>query len=295
MQIQKFRRFFRSPGGAVVAGALFLTLAGFFLALMGALVKAVSAELSNAMVVFLRNFATCLFVFPQLFLGPGLKKGLKTDHFFLHFLRCVSGLAAMYAYFYALRVLPLGEAVLLSYTSPLLTPIVARIWLKEPLGGLHVTGGILGFLGILFILRPGFHEIHPAALVALVSAAFAAIAMATVRKMGTTEPPFRVVAWFSILATFFSAPAALSVWETPSLGLAGLFFCLGALGFVAQLCLTCGYGMAPSARIGPFTYTTVFFASILGVLLWGELLHPLTLLGGGLIVVGGMVAGRARG
>lgn len=295
MKTDEIRAFFRSPAGTVVAGALFLTLAGFFLAVMGAMVKAASAELPNAMVVFLRNFAACFFVFPQLFWGSGVRRGLKSRHFFLHFLRCASGLSAMYAYFFALRVLPLGEAVLLSYTSPLLTPVVARIWLKEPLGGLHVAGGILGFFGILLILRPGFHEIHPAALIALVSAGFAAIAMATVRKMGATEPPFRVVAWFSILAALFSAPGAVVAWQTPSLAQAVLFLGLGGVGVLAQICLTYGYGMAPSARIGPFTYTTVFFASILGTVLWGEVLHPMTLLGGVLIVTGGVVAGRSRG
>ncbi|TYT75703.1 DMT family transporter [Desulfobotulus mexicanus] len=295
MKINELQAFFRSPAGAVAGGALFLTLAGFFLALMGAIVKAVSAEMSNSMVVFFRNAATCFFIIPQLFLGPGSRLGLKTSHFSLHLLRCCSGLAAMYAYFYALSVLPLGEAVLLSYTSPLLTPVVARVWLKEPLGPVHAAGGLIGFLGILLILRPGFHEIHPAALVALVSAFFASIAMASVRKMGSTEPPFRVVAWFTILATLFSAPAALSSWQTPDLSLAGLFFCLGAVGFVAQLFLTYGYGMAPSARIGPFTYTTVFFASILGTILWAEVLHPMTILGGLLIVGGGILAGRSKG
>ncbi|MCW7753044.1 DMT family transporter [Desulfobotulus sp. H1] len=285
--------FLRSPSGAVVAGALFLVAAGFFLAVMGAMVKSATEDMPTAMVVFLRNAATCLFILPQLFWGPGARIGLRTGSFGLHLLRSLSGLVAMYAYFYALSVLPLGEAVLLSYTSPLLTPVVARIWLKEPLEGHHVVGGMLGFVGIVMILRPGFHEVHPAAVVALISAAFASIAMATVRKMGATEPPFRTVAWFTLLATLFSAPAALPVWQAMNVGLIVFIVCLGGVGFAAQICLTSGYGMAPSARIGPFTYSTVFFASILGTFVWGEILHPMTLAGGLLIVAGGIMAGRS--
>ena len=275
-----------------VMGALFVALSGVLFAIMGAVVKHASGELPNQMVVFFRNFGVFLLLVPQLFWGPGKRIGIRTTRFRHHFIRSASGLSAMYCYFYALGKLPLSEAVLLSYTSPLLTPIVARLWMGEPYGLRHLASGLIGFFGIILILRPGSASFEPAALVALCAALLASIAMTTIRNMSDTEPPFRIVAWFTLISTCVSAGPAIAVWDAPDLSMIFFLVALGVVAFSAQISLTTGYTLAPAAQIGPFTYLTVFFAAIIGNIIWKELPHPATFVGGALIVAGGILATR---
>lgn len=101
-------------------------------ALLGAFVRAASAMLPNEMVVFFRNALVLVFLMP-LFAARRSLPAMSGGKMHLHVLRASAGLVSMYCYFYALAHMKLAEAVLLSYTSPLFIPIIAFLWLHEPL------------------------------------------------------------------------------------------------------------------------------------------------------------------
>lgn len=274
-----------------IAGALNIIAASIMFAFMGALIKQASGSLNSSMVVFFRNAVALVLMMPALFRGRSVG-GLKTGEFGLHMVRSLSGLAAMYFYFYTLTKLPLAEAVLLSYTSPLFIPFVAYLWLNEKVNKRLIAAMLIGFGGVILIMKPGTGMFQPAAFFGLAAGSVASISMVSIRRMAATEPPFRIVFYYTLIATFASALPLPWSWITPGpelwlvlLGI-GIFACLG------QLFVTRGYTLAPSAQIGPFTYSTVLFAAILGFFFWNEKLDLFTLGGGILIFFAGILAAR---
>ncbi|ROR32760.1 DMT family transporter [Inmirania thermothiophila] len=279
-------------GRRALAGGLLVTGSALTFALMGAAIRTVSAELPNPMVVFFRNLLGLAVLLP--WIVRARRAGLATARPGLHLLRAAAGLAAMYGFFHALARLPLATAVLLSFTAPLFIPFIARAWLGEPLPPAVLAASGIGFVGVWLVLAPS-GGIEPAAVAALAAGASAALAMVTVRRLSFTEPPLRIVAWYGLLCTAASAPPALAAWRAPDAGAWLLLIAIGALASTGQLLLTRGYALAPAARIGPFSYTSVLFATALGWALWGELPHPTAWIGAALVVAAGVLATRGAG
>jgi drug/metabolite transporter (DMT)-like permease len=272
-----------------LAGALCVLGASLAVSLVGTLVKITSASLPNEMVVFLRNIATLLFILPGLYFSRP-RVGIRTGCFGLHLLRSLAGLGAMYCFFYAIGHLRLAEAFLLLATGPLFIPVIAAVWLGEAVPWKTRSAILLGFLGIVLILKPGIGIVHPAAVVGLGAGFFSALAMVTIRRMSTTEPALRTVFWFTLLAAVASSVPLSWTWQKPTTDLLSLFLAMGLCAVIAQTLLTKGYSLAPSARLGPFTYGNVVFSTLIGWLFWGEKIDALTGVGALLICICGIVA-----
>ena len=276
----------------LLRGAYSAILASLMFAAMGAAVRHASVSLENEMVVFLRNSLGFLFLFPWL-CYKGLQN-LRTQRLSAHIVRSVSGLAAMYCFFYAIAPLQLAEAVLLNYASPIFIALIALLWLGEKTSAQLVSAIVAGFIGICFILKPGADLFHGAAWIGLLSAVFAALAMVTIRELSSTEPTSRIVFYFSLTSTLISSVPLLWSWHTPSpqqlltMAFAGLSATLG------QFFLTYSYSLAPAAQIGPFTYSSVVFAAIFGWIFWTESPDLYTLIGALLIIIAGSMTLRQR-
>jgi drug/metabolite transporter (DMT)-like permease len=238
-------------------------------ALMGAGVKAASATLPNSMIVFFRNAVALLALLPWAW-RVGLH-GLRTRHLAEHLVRAGGGLVAMYCFFYAISRMRLADAVLLNYALPLLLPLVERAWLRETIPPRLWPPLLLGFAGILVILRPGSAVFEPAALLALASAAFAAVAQVGIRRLTETEPVTRIVFYFSFLATAASAAPAAAAWTAPSDSAWAVLLATGLCASAGQLLLTRAYSFAPAGQVGPFLYTGVVFSGAIDWLLWRRL------------------------
>jgi drug/metabolite transporter (DMT)-like permease len=272
-----------------VRGALLVTGAALMFASMGGLIRHVSVQLPNEQLVFFRNLFGLLVLLPVIW-ARGERVGLKTSHPGLHLIRSLFGLAAMYCFFYALSVLALADAVLLNFTAPLFIPFVAMLWLGER-PGLRVWAAIvIGFGGVLLMLRPGSGLYAWAALSGLASGAFASVAMVSLRKLSATEPAVRVVLYFGVIGTIVSAIPLLWNWHPVSLPSLALLAGAGLLASSGQYLLSWGYGCAPAAQIGPFTYTSVVFAAGYGWLFWQELPGWSTAAGAVLIVGAAVLA-----
>jgi drug/metabolite transporter (DMT)-like permease len=274
-----------------VQGSLYILGSAFMFAIIGALVRMASATLPNEMVVFLRNLFALIFVMPIFIMRSGFNE-IRTDKPLLHVLRSAAGLSAMYCYFYALAHMKLAEAVLLSYTSPLIIPIIALLWLREPVPRTIRSAVCIGFVGVIFILKPGFGIFQPVALIALVAALFASLAMVTIRRMSDSEPPGRIVFYFSLLSTLISSIPLVWAWETPQGSTLVILVLVGIVAMTGQFFLTKGYSLAPAAQVGPFIYGTVVFAAIFGWIFWDESLDLFTWVGATLVCIAGIVATR---
>jgi drug/metabolite transporter (DMT)-like permease len=270
--------------------ALLMLTSTLLFAVMAVLIKHVSATLPNEMVVFFRNSIGLLVLLPWLLRG-GLS-ALATRNLRGHLLRSTAGLAAMYCYFYAIGHIPLAEATLLNYSTPLFIPLVALVWLGERPPRRLWPAVLLGFAGIALILKPGMGLFTPAALIGVAAGLLTAVAMTGVRGLTRTEPPLRIVFYFSLIATLVSSVPLAWAWRSPSVGLWALLLAVGAVASAAQVLMTRAYAHAPAAQVGPFSYAAVVFAGVAGWLWWEETLDVLSLAGILLVSIAGAAAIR---
>jgi drug/metabolite transporter (DMT)-like permease len=256
---------------------------------VGAMVKVASADLPTEVIVFSRNAVAMAFLLPWLAVRHQ-RIDLKTDCLHLHLLRATAGLAAMYCFFIALKLLRLADAMLLCYTLPIFIPIIEWFWLKEPVSRQTKIAVIVGFIGIALVLKPGFGLFQPAGLVGLASGLLAALAIVGIRRMTVTEPVVRVVFYFTVFGTLVSAVPLAWAWENPQGPMLGVLGAMGVMAIMAQMCLTKGYSLAPAGQVGPFSYGNVVFAALLGWIFWGEILDGWTLAGAILTCLAGIIA-----
>jgi drug/metabolite transporter (DMT)-like permease len=274
-----------------VAGALCVLSASLTFAILGVAVKVVSRSLTTEMVVFFRNFCSLFFILPWIWYSPP-PGGVRTSYFPLHLLRSMAGLGGMYCFFFVIARLQLSESFLLMSTAPLFIPIIAYVWIHEPVERKVRGAVIIGFIGIILILKPGMGVFRPIAFVGLAAGLLGALAMVSIRRMSSSEPTIRIVFYFTVFGTLISAMPLVWSWQSPKAEIWWLLVFMGLLAAVGQFLLTKGYSLAPAAKVGPFSYSNVVFAMLLGWVLWGESLDLLTWAGAFLICVAGIITTR---
>ena len=275
-----------------VRAVLFALLASLMFATMGVAVRFSSGYLPNEMIVFLRNSFGLCFLLPWIY-----RKGFRdfaTHRLIAHIIRSVSGLTAMYCFFYAIAHLHLAEAVLLNYSAPLFIAIIALFWLGERPSKKLIYAIVVGFIGICFILKPGAGMFQGVALIGLFSGIFAAFAMVTIRNLSTTEPTLRIVFYFSLTSTLISAVPLFWAWQTPALLAVLAMAVAGLAATLGQIMLTYSYSLAPAAQVGPYTYSSVVFAACYGWIFWQETPDTFTFIGALLVIMAGSMTLQRR-
>lgn len=271
-----------------------MLVAGFMFALMGVLVKLAAERFSAPELVFYRSLVGLLSIYAVIaFSSRQLLAPLATRHGLDHLKRGLSGFVALVMYFYAISHVPLATAITLNYTSPLFLAVITAWWLKERHGRGLSAAVVIGFVGVVMLLQPGWGgQDMFARLVGLISGVLAAVAYLNVRTLGRDgEPEWRVVFYFTLIATVgggiwmagagFVPPQALDI---------PLLLAMGTAGTLGQLAMTRAYRLGDTLAVGALAYSTVGFAALYGVLLFGDCL-PLMAWGGMmLIVVAGLIS-----
>ena len=276
-------------GNAAWIGFALLSAASF--ATMAACVRMVSADLPQTEVVFFRNFIALLILLPLLLRN---RVSLKTGRFHLHLLRAISGLAAMYLYFYALNNLHLTDALLLNYTSPIFIALFAVLWLKEAWTISRRWALGLSLVGLGFLFNPSADLFSLPGLLGLASGALAGLALTTVKQLSNSDDPVSIVVWFALISSALSAIPLLWSFTWPQ-GMVWMWLlAVGLSGSLGQLGLTWAYQHAPVTQISPFGYTSLIFAALIGFLVWNELPDIMGLAGMLCITTAGIIVARER-
>lgn len=258
------------PQQSIVKGLALLSLSALLFATMGVFIRLASHTVNNEMVVFYRNLTGTLLLLPYgLMRGPGYLRTLK---FPMHAWRAVVGLAAMYGFFYAIGHIPLANAMVFTYSSPVFIPLVAWLFLKERITPLMMVAALIGLVGVVLVCKPNSAFFNRIALIGIASSLLASIAFVTVRALTSTEPAVRIVFYFGTLGSAISAIPLL--WAGRWLSARELLYvgAAGVLATLSQVAMSKAYAYAPAGRIGPASYLTIVIAGIYGWALWGE--HP---------------------
>jgi drug/metabolite transporter (DMT)-like permease len=262
---------------APLRGALFMCGAAVAFSTMAGFIRLAAEELHPFQVVFFRNLFGLLIMTPWL-MRAGLRV-LSTQHMGLYIWRTVLGIFAMTSWFWALTVMPLAEAVSLSFTAPLFIAVGAAVFLGEAVHARRVSATIIGFLGTLIILRPGTEAISPAALVTIASAALMAGSALIIKRLSLYDAPDTIVTWMVVLLTPVSLIPALFVWQTPSLQTWIWMFLLGLAGTIGHMLFTRSFKVADVTAVVPFDFLRLPCTALIGFLAFSEKVDVYTWIG----------------
>ena len=271
--------------------SLWMIAASALFACMGVCVKLGASLFSAAELVFYRGAIALALLWGYVLVR---RLSLATPHWRAHVWRGLAGSVSLVLYFYAISVLPLATAVTLNYTSPLFLALILVFWAGERVRGTLYIALALGLAGVALLLRPSFEaDQWLGGLAALASGAGAGLAYFHVRQLGRLgEPEWRTVFYFSLASALIGLPWLLASQTVHAVSGNGAWLVLGVGGFgaLAQLAMTRAYKRGSTLVSASLAYSTVIFASLFGVLLWGEVLPLPAWLAIGLIVASGMLA-----
>ncbi len=276
----------------LLVGALLTTAAFFCVALVGTLAK-VSGQYTSTGVLLLFQNAICLvFILPVAWRGGFA--ALRTKRIGLHVLRAAAGTGCWYALFVAIKLIPLANATLLTYSAPLWMPMIAWAVTRQRVAAPTWLGAAIGFVGILLVLQPQGHGFSAGELSALAGASLLAVAMMSVRWLGATEPVTRILFYYFLLSTVMSLPIAVVDWDP--IASPGWPWLVG-LGFAqlfSQALIVVAYRYASAEKVGPFIYTVIVFTAVIDWIVWDHQPTAATYLGMALVIGGGVLAMRAK-
>ena len=233
------------------------------------MVRHLSATFSVFEIAFFRLAFGVLVMLPWI-VRVGIA-GLATENLKLYAGRAVFSFLAVCAGYYSVTLIAIADSVALQFTLPIFTAVLAAITLKEPLYVHRWIAVVLGFGGVLIIIRPGFADVHPGMLVALCAALlFAGVDVATRFLSGSDSVKVILVYGFVLQLPIAAVPTALT-WVTPGLedlpSVAG--FMVAALG--AQVCITRSFAAAEASLVSPVLYLRLPLVAAIGFLFYGEL------------------------
>lgn len=270
--------------------SLWMVAAGLSFALMGVCVKYAAAHFSAAELVFYRALVQMAFAYAML---ARLKLPVRTAHLGMHVHRGVAGFVSLFMFYFALTRLPVATAMTLNYTSPVFLTLLVAWFARERPGPALIATVLAGFAGCALLLQPTLApgQAWPAA-IGLASGATSAISYWNVRALVRAhEPEARVVFYFGLFACLGALVwMAPQPWHPVTSGNVALLLGVGGFGGLGQLAMTRAYGKGSTLVAAALSYSGIVFSSVLGILIWGDVLPLAAWLGIVLIVAAGIVA-----
>ncbi len=246
----------------------FMILAGALFASMHGTVRLVSFDLHPFLIAFFRNLFGFLVLIPILMRG-GVGR-FKTKRFGLHTFRACINSVSMLIWFTALSLIPLADATALALTGPLFVTLGAILTFSERVGFWRWAALIVGAIGALMVIRPGFEAVNVGALLTIAATATAAVSKLCAKSLTKTEDPATIAAYVQFLMTPITLVAALFYWQWPTVEqLIGLI-AIGTLGSLAHLFTAKAYAIADLSFAEPITFTRMIWATLFGYIVFSE-------------------------
>jgi len=250
--------------------------------------KGLLATYSLEQFVFLRSLFGLL-IFLLLARQFGGADSLRTSRWRWHLLRTLLAVGAMFGFFYGLARMPLVDALTLGFTAPLMVTALSVPMLGEHVGWRRWVAVVIGFAGVLIILRPGTQTIAFAHIAVLFSSLCYACLAITARKLGKTESSYSL-SIYVITGPLLVSTTMLSGgnWLLPDLGGWLLFGLAGTCSVIAWIGIIGGYRRASPAMLAPFEYTALVGGAVAGYLIWDEVPDRWVTIGAIVIIASGL-------
>jgi drug/metabolite transporter (DMT)-like permease len=275
-----YRRWLTLPGN--VRGSLIVLLASLVAVLMTSLIKHLGQSIPVVEILFIRQILVLVIISPVIL--KNIDSVFRTRVLRLHVLRSSLSVIAMLTGFIAVVHLPLAEVTAISFVRTLFTTILAIFFLREVVGVRRWASVIVGFIGVLVIVRPETDNINIYALLAIVSAFFVSSINILMRKLSQIENSSTIMVYQSIFVTLAMAGPAIYLWVMPTLDEAFLILVIGGLMSLMQWCFIQAYKVGEAAAIAPMEYFRLLYAVVIGIVFFAEVPTLWTLGGAGIII-----------
>ena len=259
--------------------AILLTLAAsFFAVLMEALIRAAQYDSNVFTIGFLRFFFGLLIIFP--YLVKNKFTTYKTRNLKFYIVRGLFNIPVMILGFGALVYIPFEQFKAMNFLSPIIVVLLSFLIFREKIYQYRILALIIGFLGTLIIIRPGYVEFNIGTIMVLVSLTFWSFIIILSKYVSKDDSPITMVSYQYTLMTFFALPLAIYFWETPSV-YSILYVFIGAIsGTILHLCLGLAYKYADLSVTQPIWFSGLIFGSGFGYFVFKEIPDLWTWIGG---------------
>lgn len=269
-------------------GALFGFISALSFALTGVFVKKIGTDLPVSLLIFARFTISLILLMP--WLATAKDFSFRIQEPVRYFFRIFSALLALYCLFYAIKFIPLVDALLLNNTAPLFVPIVAWLIVGAKTPRKAIAGILVGFIGILIILPPTHEIFSLPAIFGLLSGFFAAIAIVQMRLISKTSSLLQMLFYYFSVSTLISGIAATLEWQTPQgMDIWLMLLAIGIFGTLYQVFATLSYSIAPVRLMSTLTFLSVIFGGFFDWLIWDNTPSALTIIGALCVIIGAII------
>lgn len=253
-----------------------------------AIAKLLTDRYTPIQIVFLRNLIAVPIIGTVILTAFGAAS-LRTKHLRLHALRGGLMVAGASLYFTALIYMPLAEATALVFSAPIFITALSVPLLGEHVGWRRWGAVLLGFVGVLVIVRPGSAAFQLSAILPVGTALCYAIFMISARWIDRAEGLWTMMLFAMLFPMIYAAPFAVMNWTPVLQGDLVLFVAIAVSGSLGLALIGQAFRMAPAAIVAPFDYTALIWATGLGWLIWGDVPMAWTILGAAIIAASGII------
>lgn len=278
----------RLPGN--LRGVIWILIGSLAFALNDGVVKFLGYKFSAFQLAFVRYFIGFILLTP-VFVKLG-KAGLATNRLDLHLARLVLACAAQVGVLYAVIHLYLADATAIAFSRPVFTTLVAVVLLSELVSARRWVATIVGFIGVLIMIRPGHAGADPIALIAVAAALVFAVANVLIRMLAKTEPPSRILFYYHLGGSVVFLGPTIWVWQSPT-GMEWIMLCLiGILTTIGMIGFVCAFSVGEANAVGPIEYIRLIFAAVIGYYFFAEVPSLWTMAGAIVIVASALYIAR---
>ncbi|MEM8551851.1 MAG: DMT family transporter [Pseudomonadota bacterium] len=274
-------------------GILLRVISGVLFAAMMATVKALEDGAALGQVVFFRSAVAMVPLLIFLWLRNEFPAGLATRRPLGHLKRCVFGATAMFTSFAALAFLPIAEAAMLTYLSPVMVVALAAVLLGEHVTARRWWGVLAGLSGVMVLTVPAFGEGESALIgiaLGIATAAFTAGALIQVRALALSESPGAIAFYFALFCTLAGLATWPLGWPSPDGVTLVLLILSGLFGGTAHIAMTLSFRYTEASVLAPFEYLSILWAAIFGLALFSETPALTFVIAAPLVIAGAILA-----
>jgi drug/metabolite transporter (DMT)-like permease len=268
-----------------VHGALWMLASALGFTAMTTLIKYLGEDYPAALQTFYRQLAGFVILAPVILRRRSA--AFATTRPGILIFRSAAGTIAVMLSFYAFQKMPLADANALSFTRTLWLVPLAFFVVKEPVGPLRIGAAVVGFLGVLLMIRPGgdgqFHIGLPA-MAMLASSFLLALTITGMKVLTRDHSPMVLLVWSAALGLVLAIPGALFVWRWPAPSDLVLLALMGVMGTITQGCYIKGMQIGDAGAMAPIDYVRLVFATGAGFVLFHEVPSAWTIAGAGIVV-----------
>ena len=267
----------------LISVALLAIGATLFGSFMGAGVKFLSDDLHPITICFYRCLMGLIIITP--FVAKNNFQALQTDNMRLQIFRALINIISMICWFSAIGMMHFEKATALGFTTPLFTTVLAVLILGEVIRFHRTAALLLGFVGILIIIRPGYMPFEFGTILMLIASFSFSFVLIFVKKLSATDSSLTIIFYHLLYMTPAFFILSLFYWENISLNQLIIFSLMGASGLLSHWCLAQAFKMSDTTFVMPLQFTKLIWASLIGLFIFSEQPDIWTWVGGVIIFI----------